>query len=79
LKFYLLEFDESSIESASTLNTGPINLTAGSTFVFIVEDANGQRISDIQSISSSWGSEERRYLTLAFTFIMKLKGYVLRI
>ena len=53
-----VNFDGSSMSNIEVLNTGNLNFTAGSSFVFIVENAAGQRISDTQTLTGSWGPGE---------------------
>jgi len=53
-----LEFDGNNIKNITVLNTGSTNFTVGSTFVFIVENAGGQRVTDTRSITKSWGPGE---------------------
>ncbi len=55
-----LEFNGSTIKDIKVLNTGSIKFISGEKFVFIVENAGGQRISDIQSIYSSWDPGESK-------------------
>jgi len=60
-----LEFDGNNIKNIAVLNTGLINFTVRSTFVFIVENAAGQRIADRKSIDDTWapGEIKKFYVT----------------